>query len=584
MPSTHLRRVGLATLATSLVLGGSVAGASTASAQAKFDLSRISGQNRYETSAKTAGEFGSADTVILVSGEHGRYPDALTANYLAGLKSAPVLLTHKDQTPEETKAAIKATGANNVIIVGGTAVVSAAQEQSLQGTYNVSRIAGDDRYATAAAVIDSGDEAAGHTALLATGTGFADALGGGPLAYAEKMPLAITRPDDAPDNVVNELKKAGISKVLVLGGEDAVGKPVIDELDKAGITVEHRFAGSDRAETSALLAKYEVDNYKFSATAVNVASGYTQGDGADALGGAPLTGKQQRPLLITKSNNAPGDGVQTFLGDESKTLTDGTIFGGESAVEKPVEYAMEKAVIGSGAQNLTTGEMYGDVQSAVDAASKGDSISVFGPDNGTFTVTTDGLTIKGEDGSSVGGAVIVQGTDGDTISNLKITPSNVGGQVAGIYLNGVTNAAITANDVEGANNGTAAGVINETGGGDETANISGNTFANLRQGVYANPSADFTIDSNEFDNNTAGSANDAASTITNNKFLNNDEGVGLAAAGSTVKDNSFANNSSDHVGDYTTDKGYDLQAMIDANQFDEPVVVSQDDQFIQDAS
>ena len=237
MPST-VRRTGLAALATSLVLGGSIAAAGSASAEAKFDLSRIEGANRYETSAKTAEAFGSADTVILVSGESGRYPDALTANYLAGIKDAPVLLTRKDTTPTETKAAIKDAGAKNIIIVGGTDVVSQEQQDALDGTYNVRRIAGDDRYATAAKVIAEGDEAQGDTALLATGLNFADALGGGPVAFAEDMPLAITRPNDAPDNVVDELQKAGISKVLVLGGEDAVGKAVEDELRQAGITVK----------------------------------------------------------------------------------------------------------------------------------------------------------------------------------------------------------------------------------------------------------------------------------------------------------------------------------------------------------
>ena len=583
MPST-VRRTGLAALATSLVLGGSIAAAGTASAEARFDLNRISGTNRYETAAKTAKEFGTADTVILVSGESGRYPDALTANYLAGLKDAPVLLTQKDTTPTDTKAAIKDTGAGNIIIVGGTSAVSQEQQDALDGTYNVRRVAGADRYATAAQVIAEGDEAQGDTALLATGLDFADALGGGPVAFAEDMPLAITRPNDAPDNVVKELQKAGISKVLVLGGEAAVGKAVVDELDQAGITVEERFNGADRAETSALLAQYAIDTYKFDATAVNVASGYVDGDGADALGGAPLTGKQNRALLITKSRTAAGAGVTQFLSDNAKTLTDGTIFGGEAALDSSVEYAMEKTVLGSGAQNTTTGEMYDDVQSAVTDATKGDTITVFGTDNEGFTVTTDGLTIKGEDDAAVTTAIVVQGADDVTIAGLALTPSSTGGQIAGIYLNDVDHAKIEANTVTGNGNGASAGagVINETGGADEVASIIGNHFADLHQGVFANPSADFTIKTNVFDNNAAGSANDAASTITDNQFVNNDEGVGLGVTGSTVEGNSFANNSPDHVGDYTDNTSYDLKQMIADNHFDEAVVVSDDDKFIQD--
>lgn len=583
MPTT-VRRTGLAALATSLVIGGSVLGAGPASAEASFDFSRISGDNRYATSAKTAQAFGAADTVILVSGESGRYPDALTANYLAGIKDAPVLLTRKDQTPTETKTAIKDAGAKNVIIVGGTSAVSQQQQDTLDGTYNVSRIAGDDRFATAAAVIAEGDESSGDTALLATGLNFADALGGGPVAYAEDMPLAITRPNDAPDNVVNELKKAGISKVLILGGETVVGKSVVAELEQAGITVTQRFDGEDRAETSALLAQYAVTKLGFDAKAVNVASGYQQGDGADALGGAALTGKQNRALLITKSKTAAGDGVLKFLADNSKTLTEGTIFGGPSALESEVEYALEKAVIGSGAQNATTHELYDDVQAAIDDAAKGDTITVFGSDNPGFRVTKDDLTVTGENGAAVTGAIIAQDVTGVTISGLKITPSSVAGQVAGIYLGNVKDAVIKDNEIVGANNGTGAGVINETGGANEVASLSGNTFSDLLQGVYANPSADFTIDSNVFRNNKAGSANDAASDITNNEFVNNDEGIGLGAPGSTVTGNSFANNDPHHVGDYTASGSYDLAKIIDANEFDEPVVVSDDDKFIKDAS
>ena len=84
-------------------------------------------------------------------------------------------------------------------------------------------------------------------------------------------------------------------------------------------------------------------------------------------------------------------------------------------------------------------------------------------------------------------------------------------------------------------------MINETGGADEVATIIDNHFADLNQGVYANPTAEFTITTNEFDNNAAGSANDAASTITDNNFVNNAEGVGMGVAGSTVAGNSFAN-------------------------------------------
>ncbi len=575
----NIRRVGLATLATSLVLGGSVVTAGSASAEADFDFQRVSGDNRYDTAAKAAEAFGAASTVIIASGERGRYPDALAANYLAGLENAPVLLTRQDETPAEVKQAIQDSGARNIIIVGGESAVSAAQEQSLSQEYTVKRLAGEDRWGTAAAIIGEGGDAQGDTALLATGMNFPDALGGGPVAFAEKMPLAITKVGDIPDNVVDELKSAGITKVLVLGGESAVSKAVETELKDKGITVEKRFAGADRAETSAMLARYAIASLGFKNTGVNVASGYVKGDGADALGGAALTGKQERALLITKSEDTAGAAILKFLGDYAGTLTEGLIFGGTSALTESLELQLEKAVLGSGAQIGNV--LYDTPQEAIDAAKAGDTVTVFGQDNPGFTVKTQGLTVKGENGASVKEAVQVLGVDDVTISGLTITPSNVGGQVAGIYLDNAEDITITGNTILGTAN-QGAGVINTSGGEAETATIRNNTFRDLLQGVFANPSATYVIDDNVFRSNTAASANDAASTITNNRFVNNDEGIGLGVAGSTVTGNSFGDNKV-YVKDYTSEAAnYDLQKMITENQFDNEVTVTQDGSAIVD--
>ena len=79
-------------------------------------------------------------------------------------------------------------------------------------------------------------------------------------------------------------------------------------------------AGADRAETSVKAAKYAVKNFDFTNKGVNVASGYVKGYGADALAGGPLTGKQNRPLLVTKDVNIPGASVLQYLKDNANTL------------------------------------------------------------------------------------------------------------------------------------------------------------------------------------------------------------------------------------------------------------------------
>ena len=296
-----------------------------------FALTRVAGSDRYGTSVDTAKAFGSSTDVILASGDNGHYADALTANYLAGIKGAPILLTQKDSTPSAIALQIAASGAQNVWIIGGYAVISAAQEAALKTQYTVHRLAGTDRYQTAAAVIGAGGTATSTTAILATGQNFPDALGGGALSYAKGMPLAITQTGNLPASTLKALQSAGTTNVIILGGPTVVTQKVVDALAAGGISVLTRLAGVDRAATSALLAEYAI-NAGFLTTDVNVASGYALGGGADALGGGALSGQQNRPLLITNSNAQAGPGVETFLRGHATTLTGGDVFGGTGAV------------------------------------------------------------------------------------------------------------------------------------------------------------------------------------------------------------------------------------------------------------
>ena len=124
--------------------------------------------------------------------------------------------------------------------------------------------------------------------------------------------------------------------------------------------------------------------------------------------------------------------------------------------------------------------------------------------------------------------------------------------------------------------------MNSSGGeAKEIAEISDNTFRDLRQGVFANDSAEFVIDGNLFRDNFVGSANDATSEITDNRFIGNEfEGIGLGAPESTVTGNSFAPHEEAYVRDYTD--SYDLAAMIEANEFENEVEVDETDDSIVD--
>jgi putative cell wall-binding protein len=174
---------------------------------ATLTVQRIAGANRYET-AELAAEFAglgsagdlditptdgianAAPTAILTSGEN--FPDALAAGPLAFRgdnalgESLPLLLSQPGSVPPATLAGLINLGIVHVVVVGGTAAVSdAAVAQLTAAGYEVRRIAGTSRQATAVALATAMTTEWDYDpddAVMGRGDDFADALAGGPFA------------------------------------------------------------------------------------------------------------------------------------------------------------------------------------------------------------------------------------------------------------------------------------------------------------------------------------------------------------------------------------------------------------------
>lgn len=157
-------------------------------------VDRLFGDNRFATAAAVADEVweqsGNGRGAVVALGDHvdpnRAWPDALTAGWLGALTGRPVLLTAPASVPQPTLDALDGLGA--ALVIGGEAAVPAAlfaQLDQVVGT--VSRLAGADRYATAAQVGEAGLQAgASITHLRAvTGRGPGDALAAGAAAADE---------------------------------------------------------------------------------------------------------------------------------------------------------------------------------------------------------------------------------------------------------------------------------------------------------------------------------------------------------------------------------------------------------------
>ncbi|HEX4904175.1 MAG TPA: cell wall-binding repeat-containing protein [Acidimicrobiales bacterium] len=173
-------------LAASLVVPG---------ARADVPVQRLSGTDRYTTAeaVATALHPDGATQAVLATGT--AFPDALTAGVAAAALDAPLLLASPERLP---LSALDDLGVVEVVLVGGTAVFPASAEQALvDAGLDVVRVAGDDRYETAAAVAEL--TTAEHV-VRAPGTSFPTALVAAAHAARVGAHLLLT-PDLADDEV-----------------------------------------------------------------------------------------------------------------------------------------------------------------------------------------------------------------------------------------------------------------------------------------------------------------------------------------------------------------------------------------------
>ncbi|WP_432536947.1 cell wall-binding repeat-containing protein [Kineococcus arenarius] len=186
---------------------------------------RVDGPDRYATAVRVARTlFDDPGTVFLATGED--FPDALAGAAAAGSAGAPVLLVGSDSLPAAVRSALSAqeTGLplrpSRFVVLGGQDAVSDAVLDEIRalgyGDAAFERIAGADRYATAAEVGRRFSPATG-TAVLAVGSGFADALAAGPLAADLDAPLLLTGAGTTPAATRAELDRRGSGDRLYVG-------------------------------------------------------------------------------------------------------------------------------------------------------------------------------------------------------------------------------------------------------------------------------------------------------------------------------------------------------------------------------
>ena len=290
------------------------------------DAREFAGRDRYQTAVKLAERFakdrgglGAVQDVFVASGVS--LVDAVSAAGLAGFLDAPVLLTPSDSLHGGVKDFIEDYGVGNIRVLGGTAAVSddvLNEIDDLSNSPTVTRIAGANRYATAALIAGElqGESWCGtneNSAIIASGANevLFDAVAIGPIANRLELPVLLTDGEMLVDEVLSYIDEADIEHAVIVGGTDSVGTAVESALDDAGVGTVERIAGDSPAAISVEIAKVIADECEddlspVSTNAValvnsqNVIDGITAGpvlaDDTDQLGGGLI------PILAVGDN------------------------------------------------------------------------------------------------------------------------------------------------------------------------------------------------------------------------------------------------------------------------------------------
>ncbi|MBF4572636.1 ExeM/NucH family extracellular endonuclease [Herbiconiux sp. VKM Ac-1786] len=186
----------------------------------------------------------------------------------------------------------------------------------------VDRIGGADRFEVAVNASKDGWPDGSDTVYIASGETFPDALSAAPAATRADAPVLLSTRASVPDSVKAEIQRLGATKIVIVGGEQAVSAEAEAALKELGSVT--RIGGVDRFEASRNIAKAAFPD---GAEVAVLATGTTYADALSA--GAAVDGAG--PVLLV---NGPASKLDSETADllEELGVSKIVIVGGTDSV------------------------------------------------------------------------------------------------------------------------------------------------------------------------------------------------------------------------------------------------------------
>ncbi|TGE33802.1 cell wall-binding repeat-containing protein [Desulfosporosinus sp. Sb-LF] len=201
------------------LVGGTAVVSLTVENQVKdlgINVTRLAGEDRYDTAIEIAKELGDVQELSVVSGDD--YADALSISPIAAQKNAPIILVPSDHLTNSIKSYLNSSNISHTYLVGTAAQINESVSTQFA---NVERITGGDKYVRNVALVDRFNSNFDLSKIfLATGNGFADALAGSAYAASCAAPILLIDYDynQTTGDYLNS-KSSKITQIDILGGE-----------------------------------------------------------------------------------------------------------------------------------------------------------------------------------------------------------------------------------------------------------------------------------------------------------------------------------------------------------------------------
>ena len=212
----------------------------------------------------------------------------------------------------------------------------------------ITELTGSDRYETAVKISKEGWKNGSDKVVIINGDVSIDGIISTPLATTYNAPILLVEKNNVPNSVKSELKRLNPRDVIIIGDENAISKTTANQIKSTVNASQTRLKGSNRYETSLLIAKEIDKNHDVEKIYITNANG---GE-VDALTIAAKAGQDKQPIILTDKNSITDN---TYKWLKSEDLQNAYFIGGPQMISTNVINKVNDIT----KDNVTNNRVYG---------------------------------------------------------------------------------------------------------------------------------------------------------------------------------------------------------------------------------